>query len=293
MATLIVFGASGLLGAHLVPALESLGHNVLTQRRSGGGDLCFDPADRTAVFQALLAHKPSAVINLIGATNVDQCETQPRLAWSANVSVVKILADSLTAYGEVFGVSPHLVHISTDQVYDGHGPHAEEDINLINVYALSKYTGELLAERVGATILRTNFYGRSRCVGRISFSDWLVRSMKHRTSITLFDDVIFSAIHMETLSNIIARCVERRPVGVYNAGCRDSISKARFALALAEKLDLPTDKVTLGRSSEAVLRARRPVDMSLQVSSLENALGIQLPTILTEIDHTAKDYLNE
>jgi dTDP-4-dehydrorhamnose reductase len=98
---------------------------------------------------------------------------------------------------------------------------------------------------------------------------------------------------METLSNIIARCVERRPVGVYNAGCRDSISKARFALALAEKLDLPTDKVTLGRSSEAVLRARRPVDMSLQVSSLENALGIQLPTILTEIDHTAKDYLNE
>ncbi len=293
MSIVIVFGASGLLGASLVPALRIRGYNVLAQGRSGGADLRFDPSDRSAVIGALMKYRPSAVVNLVAATNVDQCEVQPQLAWRANAGVVGILTECIAATSQRLGIQPHLVHVSTDQVYDGPGPHAEDDVDLINVYGLSKYTGELLAKCVSATVLRTNFYGRSRCIGRVSFSDWLVSSLRNRTPITVFDDVRFSAVHINTLCTIIAQCIESRPVGTFNAGCRDSISKARFALTLAQALNLSTDQVTVGTSADIALKARRPLDMSLQVSRLEKVLAIQLPTTQREIEHTAKEYLND
>lgn len=292
MSTVIVFGASGLLGASLVPVLRTRGYTVLAQSRGPGADLCLDPSNRAAVAAVLALHRPVAVVNLVAATNVDQCETQTELAWQVNAGVVAAIAEGILALGNAPASRPHLVHISTDQVYDGPGPHAEDVVHPINVYGLSKYTGELLAERVGATILRSNFYGRSRCVGRVSFSDWLVRSLREKTPITVFDDVKFSAIHIGTLCELIARSIELRPAGIFNAGCRDGISKAGFALALAYALGLPADNVKVGTAADAALKARRPVDMTLQVARLEAVFNLQCPNMLSEIERTSKEYLN-
>jgi dTDP-4-dehydrorhamnose reductase len=293
MSTVIVFGAMGLLGANLVPLLRARGHNVLTQSRDSGGDLCLNPFDHVAVVAALTMYRPAAVINLVAATNVDECETQTELAWKANAGVVAAISEGIMALYNGPSPRPHLVHISTDQVYDGQGPHSEGEVNPINVYGLSKYTGELLADRVGATVLRSNFYGRSRCLGRLSFSDWLVKSFRDKAAITVFDDIKFSALHIDTLCDIVEQCIGRRPKGVFNAGCRDSISKAGFALALASELGLSTNQVTVGRSTDVLLKARRPLDMSLQVSKLENILNFKLPIIKSQIEITAQEYLNE
>lgn len=293
MSKVIVFGASGLLGASLVPMLRARSYTVIAQSRDPGADLCLDPADWADVAVALARYRPTAVINLVAATNVDQCEAQPELAWQANAAVVAAIARGIAAIGGDPVSRPHLVHVSTDQVYDGPGPHAEDVVHPINVYGLSKYTGELLAERVGATVLRSNFFGRSQCPGRVSFSDWLVCNLRERRPITVFDDVKFSAIHIDTLCDLIARTIECRPVGIFNAGCRDSISKAGFALALASALDLPTGNVKVGRSSDVDLRARRPLDMSLRIERLEAALNFQCPHMLNEIEQTAKEYLND
>ena len=293
MSTVIVFGASGLLGASLVPLLRTYGYTVLAQSRGSGADLCLDPSNRAAVAAALAAHRPAAVVNLVAATNVDLCETLPELAWQANAGVVATIAESILALDNDPASRPHLVHISTDQVYDGPGPHAEDEVHPINVYGLSKYTGELLAGRVGATVLRTNFYGRSRSAGRVSFSDWLVRSLREKTPITVFDDVKFSAIHIDTLCDYIERSIVLRPAGIFNAGCRDGISKAGFAMALARALGLPTENIRLGTSADVVLKARRPIDMTLQVARLEAAFNLQCPYMLNEIELTAKEYLND
>jgi dTDP-4-dehydrorhamnose reductase len=293
MSTVIVFGASGLLGASLVPVLRACGHTVLSQSRDLDADLCLDPFDRGAVAAVLTQHRPIAVINLVAATNVDQCEAQPELAWQANTGVVAAIVEGILALDNDPASRPHLVQISTDQVYDGPGPHAEDEVHPINVYGLSKYAGELLAERVGATILRTNFYGRSRCVGRVSFSDWLVRSLREKTSITVFDDVKFSAIHIDTLCDYIARSIVLRPAGIFNAGCRDGISKAGFAMALARAVGLSTENVQVGSSADVALKARRPLDMTQDVAHLEASFDLQCPNMLNEIEHTSKEYLND
>jgi dTDP-4-dehydrorhamnose reductase len=283
----IVFGASGLLGASLVPALEARGHAVLAQGRGAAAALRLDPLDADALSHAFALHQPTALVNLIAATNVDQCEEQPLLAYRANVAVVEAIANAVARQP---GPRPHLVHVSTDQVYDGPGPHAEDVVQPINVYGLSKYAGELVAERVGATVLRTNFFGRSRCAARTSFSDWLVASLREGKPITVFDDVLFSALHLHSLCDVIAAAIEHRPAGVFNAGCRDGLSKAGFALSLARKMALPTTAVRVGTSADVALRARRPLDMTLDVSRIERALKLSCPSMDAEIERTAKEY---
>jgi dTDP-4-dehydrorhamnose reductase len=293
MSRVIVFGASGLLGASLVPTLRVIGHTVITQGRGEMTNPSINPSDPASVIDSFIKHRPDVVVNLIAATNVDQCETHPQIAWKANAEVVGNLANAIVLVNEKLMIRPHLIQISTDQVYGGDGPHCEDNVQPINVYGLSKYSGELLAMRVAATVLRTNFFGKSRRTGRVSLSDWLVDKLRDLNSITVFDDVMFSAIHIDSLCCIIARCIELCPVGIFNVGCRDSMSKADFAFTLANVLNLPTDNVTIGSINDVALTARRPLDMRLKVSRLENMLALQFPSILDEIHRTAMEYQND
>ena len=98
--------------------------------------------------------------NLIAETNVDLCETDPQLAWQANTSIVKNLVECIKFIYQQTGHNAHQ-YISTDQLYNGIGPHIEESGDPINVYGLSKYAGELIAQQSRATILRTIFLKKS------------------------------------------------------------------------------------------------------------------------------------
>jgi dTDP-4-dehydrorhamnose reductase len=70
------------------------------------------------------------------------------------------------------------------------------------------------------------------------------------------------------------------------------VSKAEFALSLANKLGLPTRTAKVGTTSDASFKARRPLDMTLNIKLLENTLGIKCPDIYEEITKTANEYLN-
>lgn len=292
MKNIIVFGALGLLGRRLCPFLSENGFNVIKQSRGTEGDLRIDPTDQIAIDEVLNQYRPIALINLIAATNVDQCEVDLQVAWVANVSVVSALSQSIKVHRTKTGQNIHLIHLSTDQVYSGSGPHAEDKVSPVNVYGLSKYTGELLAHSVGATVLRTNFFGRSLHNDRKSFSDWLVNSLTTRAQITLFDDIKFSALHINSLSEVILRCIEIAPEGVFNLGCRNGVSKAEFGLLLARKLGFITNNIQISSSIYFNLKAPRPLDMTLDVSKIENRLGMICPNIVEEIELTAQEYLN-
>jgi dTDP-4-dehydrorhamnose reductase len=77
-------------------------------------------------------------------------------------------------------------------LYDGIGPHLENSINIKNVYALSKYSGEIAASLVPSTIIRTNFLGHFELSKRKNFADWLYNALKKQEEIQLFSDVFFS-----------------------------------------------------------------------------------------------------
>lgn len=284
-----VTGSTGLLGATLVPLLRERGHEVACLNRSGRGARGAELADFAAAASALDSIAPDVIVNLAAATSVDECERDPQLAYRGNALVVRNLASWIAMSGRPC----HLVQLSTDQLYDGAGPHSEDDISPINYYAFSKLAGELLAMQVPATVLRTNLFGVSRCEGRASISDWLVKMMRQNQPIQVFEDVLFSPLTLETLSSMIELVVRRRVTGVFNLGSRLGMSKADFAFRLAQILQLPTDKVSRAACSAVPLAARRPSDMRMNCQKFESSFDVALPTLDTEIMTTRSAYASQ
>jgi dTDP-4-dehydrorhamnose reductase len=283
---ILVLGAEGMLGTTLCPSLSAMGYRVLRQSRRGVTEVTLDPLNGAAVAAALSAHQPYAVINLIAESNVDACQMDIQRAYLANVRTVENLVSAMAAGRS----TAHLIQISTDHVYNGVGPHEESTALPGNVYALTKYAGELAALRAGATVIRTNFFGRSRSSSRISFSDWVVNSLRSKAEFTVFEDVYFSALHMTNLTQYVAQVIRQRHSGVFNVGCKDGLSKAEFAQSLARSLGLDTAGMKIGSVKDVPLSASRPSDMRMDIHSFERSFSVEMPCMAEQIALAVGEY---
>mgnify|MGYP006082804699 CR=1 FL=1 len=275
---ILIAGASGLLGSTLSPFLARAGYEIMKHGQSAANDVLCDLTDREATIAMLEATRPDVVINLVALSDVDKCEENPHLAYLLNVRTVENLVAGMCGHPP-----PHLIQISTDQVYDSVGLSAEDEIRLTNTYSLTKYAGELVAARMPSTILRTNFFGHSALPGRKSFSDWLLDNIRGGDPITVFTDVVVNPLSMETLSAMIGRVIDKRVAGVFNLGSRGAMSKANFAFELARVFGVPTEGVTRGLSRDMHLKAYRPKDMYMDCSRFEAAFDVTLPALQDEI----------
>lgn len=150
--SIMVTGAAGQLGTDVVLTCRAAGDEVAAFTRS---DL--DISDVDALSSALAAGRPDAVVNCAAYTAVDACETNEELAHQVNEHGVRNLAEACRTVGA------HLVHVSTDYVFDGtlDRPYREDDeANPRSVYGRSKLAGERAASAVlgdDATIVRTSW----------------------------------------------------------------------------------------------------------------------------------------
>jgi dTDP-4-dehydrorhamnose reductase len=283
--SVLVTGARGLLGTTLSTTLETRGWTVVRHGRRNG-DVFGDLTNRRIAAEVVTRSNIQCIINLAALTDVDSCEINPSEAYAQNTRVVENLVAAIRE-----SQSPaHLVQVSTDQVYDGLGPHPEEDVKLTNYYGFSKFAGELAASNVRSTILRTNFFGRSRREGRSSFSDWLVNSLRRQSQLRVFDDVWFSPLSIEQLSEYIAFCAERQIPGVFNLGSLEGMTKADFCYALATSLHLSTATMSRTSSGASALKAYRPKDMRMDCGRFAKEFNVNLPTLEQEIDSMKRYY---
>ncbi|MBF0399993.1 MAG: SDR family oxidoreductase [Magnetococcales bacterium] len=283
----LVVGAAGLLGSSLSPHLERAGFVVVRHGLTAAAvQVRFDLNDAVRTHEALEAIQPDVIVNLAALTNVDLCEAEPHQAYLGNVCGVENLSRWILARGR----GCFLLHISTDHLYDGPGPHREEDIHLTNYYAFSKYTAESMVARVGGVVLRTNFFGRSLSSRRKSFSDWVVESLTERKPIHAVHDILFSPLSLPTLVEHIEAVIRRRAAGLFNLGSRDGFSKADFIFKLANTLQLATDQVSLIESGRLFTKTYRPKDMRMDVGRFEDHFGVELPSLESEIRRMKEYY---
>jgi dTDP-4-dehydrorhamnose reductase len=287
MTRVLVTGATGLLGSFLVPFFYKKGYDVITLSRSQQVAISADLTILKNVVRIIDDLKPDVVVNLVANTNVDICESDVNLAYRMNVLPIANLCQAILD----LQLSTHVIHLSSDMVYDGIGPQQESEVILRNTYALSKFASELSVRDVGGTVLRTNFFGRSQCANRASFSDWIYEALTNGNSINLFDDIFFSPLSMQTLCEMLSLVVEKRPTGIYNLGSRQGMSKADFAFAFASHFDFSIKKMKRVKSMQFNnLKAIRPKDMRMDSSLFEEELNIRLPVLLDEIAKTSEHY---
>lgn len=131
---ILVTGAEGQLGTDLVRACTAAGDDVVACGRAE-----LDLGNRASVLQAITASAPDVVVNAGAWTAVDACESDPDRAYAVNALGVRWV----TAAARLVGA--HVVHVSTDYVFDGtkEGPYLEWDApNPTSVYGRSKLGGE-------------------------------------------------------------------------------------------------------------------------------------------------------
>lgn len=141
-------GAGGQLGVDVVRHCTEAGDDVVALDRAA-----LDITDPVAVAATVAAARPDAVVNNAAYTAVDACETNVDVAHLVNATAVGHLAAACETSGA------HLVHVSTDYVFDGtlDRPYREDDEpNPQSVYGKSKLAGERLAGP-DASIARTSW----------------------------------------------------------------------------------------------------------------------------------------
>lgn len=290
MQKVLILGAYGLLGYPLSSFLEGLGFSVFRHGRGSDAEISIDFTKIKLLKDFLNEECINVVINLVAATNVDLCEEDYRYAYEANVEYIYAIVEGLKAMGKD---RPHLIQISTDQVYNNIGPHHENCTEAINRYAVSKLVGENIASQVHATILRTNFFGRSRGCGKLSFSDWIINALTEKNEIKVFDDIQISSLHISTLCEAIATVVDQKIPGIFNLGCLDGGSKADFSLRFGHGLGFDCKNLRVTTSDSVKLLAKRPKDMRMNSLAFQRQFSFPLPTFNSQIDLAIKEYLNE
>src|SRR5271167_1493669 len=103
-----LFGASGLLGHDLVPALSGE-HDQLTALSIEDADL----RDQARVRGAIRDSRPEWILLLAAYTDVDGCESNRELAFAVNCEGAVNVAQAAKESGA------RLLFLSTDYVFDG------------------------------------------------------------------------------------------------------------------------------------------------------------------------------
>jgi dTDP-4-dehydrorhamnose reductase len=291
MAThLLLTGATGMFGRYLLPSLTQLGEVVgIGGPATSNEDIRrFDLADTVAVDRCLDEMAPVIILHAAAKTDVDACERYPGVAWKSNVLATR----NLVGWCRRQKAAPYFVYLSTDQVYDGIGPHQETEPSPINVYALTKLWAEELVQQLPLhLILRLNYVALPLSDLRRGFVTWLIDNLSVGQPITLFDDVLFNPLYVADAIELLVELVKMRVEGLLNFGAGgEGVSKAAYALALADQLGLPTKNARIGSVAQATIAAARPRDMRMDVSRLTRQIGRNPPDVASGLRRLASDW---
>ena len=109
--------------------------------------------------------------------------------------------------------------------------------------------------------------------------------------VNVLSDIFFSPLSIKILVKMIGLVLEKKPLGVYNLGSHNGMSKADFNFTFIEYLNLSTKTMKRIAISEAdFFRAYRPRNMCMDISKFESTLDVKLPLLNDLIKQVAQEY---
>ena len=264
----LVTGSNGLLGRKLVDLL------------SGEDNVELLAADRkrldvTVAGQVKSTIKnlhPDVVINAAAMTQVDQCELNRDECWKQNVSSVQNLVDVCLSD------SIHLVHVSTDFVFNGkEGPLDESAVpEPVNFYGESKLEGEriILNSKCAAAIIRTVLvFGVTSDMSRSNIVLWVKKSLEEKKPINVVNDQFRTPTLAEDLAMGCWLAARKRSTGVYHVSGNEMMTPYEIAMKTAEFFGL--DKSLITPVTNFVQPAKRPLKTGFIVEKAKRELGYE------------------
>lgn len=280
---ILITGSNGLLGQKLVhklskdPEVELIatarGENRLSNKE-GYTYQSLDITDEKAVAEAISKFKPDSLIHTAAMTNVDACEADKEGCDKLNVDAVKYIADACKAN------NVHLVHLSTDFIFDGEdGPYDEEATpNPVSYYGESKLKAEEIVLKSGldAAILRTVLvYGIAEDMSRSNIALWAKGALQKGQKINVVDDQFRSPTLAEDLADGCILAAKQKAKGIYNISGKDQLSVLEIVQQVADYWKLDKSLITPVSSKTLSQPAKRPPKTGFILDKAIRELGYQ------------------
>ena len=257
--TVLVTGATGRLGRAVVAGFTDRGHVVALDRAA------LDVADRHAVHEVVRAHRPEVVVNCSAWTDVDGCEGDPDRARRTNAEAVGHLREVVDRVGA------HLVHVSTDFVFDGRAdtPYTEDHpTGPLSTYGATKLAGEEAAGP-SATVMRTSWLQPADAPGMV---ESVLAALAGDDPLPLSDQRRACPTFVADLVPVLAHLANERVAGVVHATNAGPTSWFQFARHVATLAGQDPDRIAAcpDPGLDGSLPARRPAYSALDNSVLRS-----------------------
>lgn len=277
---ILVTGSNGLLGQKLIGLVsqEKGVELIATAREKLSFPLIkgeFYPLDITNsenTESVILKTIPDVVINTAAMTQVDQCETEQEACWKNNVLAVENVVRACEKSGS------HLIHISTDFIFDGtYGPLDESAIpNPISFYGKSKLAGEEIVKqgKLPWAILRTVLvFGVTKDMSRSNIVLWVKKSLEEGKVINVVNDQWRTPTLAEDLAMGCYLAAIKKAKGIYNISGYEMMTPYDIAIKTAEFFGLDKSLINQTDSTKFKQPAARPPKTGFITNKAKRELG--------------------
>ena len=294
---ILLFGKNGQVGWELQRALAPLGELVVLG--SDSSEFAADFSDPESLATTVRAVAPQWIVNAAAYTAVDRAENESDLARAINADAPGVLAR------EAASIGAHLVHYSTDYVFDGSGstPWVEDaPTGPLGVYGATKLEGEEAIRRSGCLhlILRTSWVYAARGG---NFAKTMLKLAQERDALKVIDDQIGAPTGADLLADVTAHAVRqatRQPevCGTYHLAAAGHTSWHAYAVHVIEQARAQGRPIRVAREAiEAVptsafpTPARRPGNSRLDTRKLQDTFDLRLPAWQSGVDRMLAEVL--
>jgi len=278
---ILITGSNGLLGQKLVALLANKEGIMLLATSKGANRISntngyqyqsLDITNEDEVAAIFNTFKPDTVINTAAMTNVDSCESLQKECWELNVTAVEFLIK----YAEQH--QTHLIHLSTDFVFDGeNGPYKETDqANPLSYYGKSKLAAEELVQQANTkwSIVRTIIvYGVAENMSRSNIVLWAKQALEKGDPLTIVNDQFRSPTLAEDLAMGCWLIAEKQATGIFHLSGKDLMSIIELVYRVADFYGYDKTNIQPIKSSSLNQAAKRPPKTGFILDKAVNELG--------------------
>lgn len=281
MKKILITGSNGLLGQKLVHKLKKHSNFHLIASSKGANRIndkagytyeSLDIANREEVLRLFEKHQPEVVINTAAMTNVDACEENQAKCWELNVTAVEYLVEACKMN------ETHLIHLSTDFVFDGEsGPYKESDTpNPLSYYGKSKLASEALLQKstIKWSVIRTIIvYGIVEDMSRSNIVLWAKSALEKNEKLTIVNDQFRSPTLAEDLADGCILIAEKGKEGIFHISGKDFMSIVELVRRVAKHYELDDSLIVEISSDSLNQAAKRPPKTGFILDKAERELG--------------------
>ncbi len=267
-----VLGGSGFLGRALVESAQDAGLRVSSvsrhPQRSSANPIRLDlDSPQDELERTLEAECPDWLVNCAALAAAADCEREPELAKRLNAALPARLGQICQALGI------RLLHLSTDNVFDGETPrptgYIEEDTaRPLSVYGTTKREGELalLAQNPDALIVRLPLlYGDSRGTGA-GASDSLLAAIARGARPRLFTDEFRTPLDVQQAARALLEWIPSSLNGLLHLAGPQRLTRFELGERIVAAAGLALTSIEAARQTDVPCVPPRPRDLTLDGS---------------------------